>query len=272
MCRIMCLKGTNTKKASAYLNAFFQAGENDPYLEKIVEEFDIPKLKNQHIHGWGYILVTANTIHHYANGEFFIEDRSGKENLSKIVSEISWEFLLMIELRVTDEGYVSAFNSHPFHFMSRNGYEWYLFYNGLLDYERLAEYEDIDFSHYKTKNGTTLMGISIARALEAGKNMSQAIDEPKKALKSAYNLMMFYRNNSGEYKANIIAYIAEELCKNPCVHTHNKLLKLEEEDLLFVGSSAVEIYKPWDYEIMENNEHLQLDIDFIEEYYFDGYK
>ena len=146
MCRIMCLKGTNIEKAKTYLDGFFKAGENDPYLEKIVEEFEIPRLKNQHIHGWGYILVTKNTLHHYANGEFFIEDTSGKEQLLKKLSEITGEFLLMIELRVTDEGYVSAFNSHPFHFMSRNGYEWYLFYNGLLDYQKLAELENIDYT------------------------------------------------------------------------------------------------------------------------------
>ena len=272
MCRIMCLKWTNTGKASEYLDAFFKAGENDPYMEKIVEFLEIPKLKNQHIHGWGYILVTANTIHHYANGEFFLEDTLWKDKLKNTISELKWEFLLMIELRVTDEWYVSAFNSHPFHFLSRNGYEGYLFYNGLLDYEKLAEYEEIDYSHYKTKNGTTLMGISIANALERWKSMSEAIDEPKKALKSAYNLMMFYRNNTGQYKANIIAYITEKLCENKCVYQHNKLLKLQEEDLLFVGSSAIEIYKPWDYIVMKNGEHLELDIDFVNEYYFDGYK
>ena len=272
MCRIMYLKGTNANKAKQYLDAFFKAWENDPYLEKIVEEFDIPKLKNQHIHGWWYILVTKNTIHHYANGEFFIEDKSGKEHILKELEEVSWEFLFMIELRVTDQGYISAFNSHPFHFMSRNGYEWYLFYNGLLDYELLAKFENIDYSHYKTKNGTTLIGISIARALEAGKNMSEAIDEPKRTLKSAYNVMMFYRNNLWKYKVNIIAYIAENFYSNEKVFTHNKLLKKVEDDIIFIGSSAIEIYKSGEYEVMKNGEHLEMDIDFIEEYYFYGYK
>ena len=91
------------------------------------------------------------------------------------------------------------------------------------------------------------MGISIARALEAGKNMSDAIDEPKKALKSAYNVMMFYRNNLWKYKANIIAYIAEKLCKNEKVFTHNKLLKKVEDDMVFIGSSAIELYTPGEY-------------------------
>lgn len=268
----MCLKWNNTGKAWEYLEAFFKAGENDPYLEKIVEEFEIPRLKNQHIHGWGYVLVTKNTLHHYANGEFFKEDVSGKQKLKNTLQELKWEFLLMIELRVTDEWYVSAFNSHPFHFLSRNGYEWYLFYNGLLDYKKLAESENIDFSNYQTKNGTTLMGISIARALEAGKCMSDAIDEPKKALKSAYNVMMFYRNNLWKYKANITAYIAENLCNNALVHQHNKVLKKQEDNLFFVGSSAIELYKPGEYTVMDNDEHIEMDIDFVNEYYFDGYK
>ncbi len=146
-----------------------------------------------------------------------------------------------------------------------------LFYNGLLDYEKLAESEGLDFKNYKTKNGTTLMGISIAKALESGKNMSEAIYEPKKALQSAYNLMIFYRNNLWEYKVNIVAYISEHLCKNACVYQHNKLLKSQEKDLLFIGSSSIELYKPGKYDIMENGETLEFDIDFIREYFFDGY-
>ncbi len=52
MCRILFLQGKNTQRSREYVDAFYKAGENDPYLEKIVEELDIPKLKNQHIHGW----------------------------------------------------------------------------------------------------------------------------------------------------------------------------------------------------------------------------
>lgn len=268
----MYLQGENKAKAKKYLEAFWQAGENDPYLQKVAEEFNILRLKNQHMHGWGYILVTSNTIHHYANGEFFVEDTKWKKCLEEQLENLEGEFMLMIELRVTDEWYVWVFNSHPFHFMSRNGYEGYLFYNGLLDYEKLAEKEGIDFWNYKTKNGTTLMGISIARALESGKHMTEAIIEPRNTLKSAYNLMMFYRNSAWEYKANILAYIAEKYTENECVYRHNKLLKKDEWDLFFVGSSAMEIYAPNDYEVMKNGELLEFNINFIEEYYFDGYK
>ncbi len=272
MCRILFLKWNNTQKAQEYLDGFYNAWRNDPYLKKIVEEFKIPGVKNEHNHGWGYILVSKNAIHHYANGLFFHEDVSGKEILEKALSGISGDFILMAELRVTDLWYVSAFNAHPFMFQSQNGYEGYLFYNGLLDYEKLAECEALDFQNYTTKNGTTLMGMSIARALESGQDMKQALERPKCALQSAYNLMMFYRDNKGKYKSCMQSYISETLLKNKIVFDHNKLLKKEESDMFFMGSSTIELYKKWEYEVMKNGEYIEFDVDFIEEYFFDGYK
>lgn len=272
MCRIMCVYGENKQKAQSYLKAFYKAWENDPYLKKIAEHHKIQWLENKHNHGWWYILVTENMIHQYTNGDFFVEDVHGRKNLDTIVSELSWKFLLMIELRVTDIWYVSAFNSHPFHFISRNGYEWYLFHNGFIDYKKLAQSEKLDFDDYFTKNGTTLMWISISRALESWLSMKQAIERPKVALQSAYNLMMFYRDNKGKYKAFVHAYLLDELCNNPCSFEHNKLLKKDDGDLFFIWSSAVELYKPDTYEIMINGEIQEFDMDFIEEYYFDGYK
>lgn len=268
----MFLQGTNTHKAKEYVEVFFQAAENDPYLSEVVKEFDIPWVDNQHFHGWGYVLVTATQVFKYTCWDFVKDDESWKENLLSLLHTIQGEFMLMFELRVTDIGHVSAFNTHPFHFISRNGYEGYLFYNGLLDYEDLAKKEGIDFCWYETKNGTTLMGISIAKQLESGKTMKEAIEHPKVALQSAYNLMMYYRNNAGKYKALLHAYIREELRENPIIFRHNKVLRKREDDILFIGSSIVEHYAPWEYETLTNGETVEIDIDFIKEYYFDGYK
>lgn len=214
--------------------------------------------------------MTKNCIHTYTHGDFFLDDTTGKETLVWLLSQIEGEFLLMAELRLTEEGYISAFNSHPFHFLSRNGYEGYLFYNGLLDYQKLAQLEGIDYNHYDTKNGTTLMGISIARELESGKTMQEAIEKPKEALRSAYNLMLFYRDNRWKYKAHIHAYLHDDVREKCCVQTYNKLLKKQDDDLLFIGASAIEHYLPQEYTILENAQNLDFDIDFIKEYYFDA--
>jgi hypothetical protein len=97
----------------------------------------------------------------------------------------------MSELRITDVGYVGAFYSHPFHIMTNNGYDGYLFFNGLLDYEKLAQIEGIDYNNYIRKNGTLIMSLTIAKELEQGKSVQEAIQRPKVALKSGYNLMLF---------------------------------------------------------------------------------
>lgn len=214
--------------------------------------------------------MTENSIYKYTNGDFFLQDTLGKDTLKHLLAETKGEFLLMAELRLTEEGYISAFNSHPFHFISRNGYEGYLFYNGLLDYKKLAEIEEIDYSNYHTKNGTTLMGISIARELEAGKTMQEALEKPKLALKSAYNIMMFYRDNAGKYKALIHAYLHNSVCDCACIQTYNKLLKKQSKNLLFIGASAIEQYKKESYEVLQNGAFLEFELGFIKEYYFDA--
>lgn len=271
MCRIMYLEWENHQKASEALKHFFKLGANDPYLQKIAENFGIPGVRNCHNHGWGYIYVSKDMVHHYTQGKFFADDEDGQSRLFDIVNKTQGRFIIMIELRVTDIGHVSAFNSHPFHFISRNGYEGYLFYNGLLDYQKLAELEHIDFENYTTKNGTTLMGISIANALESGKTMREAIEEPKKALQSAYNLMIFYRNNRGEYHSIIQSYISEHLLNDMCVMDHNTLIYRDEGDLFFLSSLPIQEYLSGEFIKMENGETLMRKQDFIHEYYFDGY-
>lgn len=270
MCRILTLKGTNTEKAQKYVEALFRVWAKDPDLQSAVDYFSVSGLSCQHIHGWGYILVTSDGILHYANGKFFLEDEIGRKRLLQALSEIEGEFLLMVELRVTDEWYVSAFNAHPFAFQSRNGYEGFLFYNGLLDYGKLGELEDVDMSNYTTKNGTTVMTISIAKALEAGKNIHDAIQEPRKALRSSYNLMLFYRDSDGKFKAYVMAYVTDTILNNPEVVAYYQLVKREEEDISVIGSAALRAYLSETFTTLENGESIELDIDFIHETYFDG--
>ena len=72
----------------------------------------------------------------------------------------------MSELRITDIGYVGAFTAHPFPILTKNAYDGWLFFNGLLDYEKLAELENIDYTNYSKKNGTLIMSLSIGAELE----------------------------------------------------------------------------------------------------------
>ena len=267
----MFLKWRNNKKALEYLKALHNAGSNDPYLQYTAEKLNVPNIKNQHIHGWWYLFVNKNSVNTYLNWQAFFEDKKWFKFLEKLVEENEWEFLLMVELRVTDIGYVSAFNSHPFQFVTKNGYEWFLFYNGLLDYEKLAKLENIDYKNFEKKNGTMIMALSIANELEKWTQIQQALQTPKKALKSGYNLMSFVVDNNWKYKAFVNAYAKEELLEDKKIFEYYKLIKKEEDDIFFAGSSVIQLYKKWDYQTMKNGELLEFDIDFIKEYYFDAY-
>ncbi len=271
MCRILFLKWTNKQKAIDYVDAFYKAGYNDPHLEYVAKTLWVPKVKNQHIHGWWYLLVTENSVDTYLNWQAFFDDKKWFSNLKDKINNLTWEFMLMSELRITDEGHVSSFNSHPFNFISKNGYEWYLFYNWLLDYKKLAELEWINYDYYKNKNGTTIMGLSISSELDKWVSIKEAIQAPKKALKSWYNLMTFVNNNRWEFKAFVNAYSIPELLKDKKIFAYYKLIKKEEKDIFFAWSSVVWEYLDYDFKDMKNWELLEFNIDFINEFYFSWY-
>ncbi len=272
MCKILFLKWTNKQKAINYLDAFLKASSCDANLEKIAKEFGIPWVWNCHNHWWWFLFVTKDSINEYVSGKYFLDDKVSVKLLKEQIKNTSWEFLLMSEARVTDIGYVSALNSHPFRFISRNGYEWWLFYNGLLDYKELASLEKVDFWNYETKNWTTIMWISIAKALESGKSFKEAMMEPKKTLKSAYNAMFFVHDNTWKYKAYLHSFISKELFEKDYVKNHNSMIYRDDEDLFFAWNNSIKNELDLEFQSVENWQTFEFDIDFIEEYYFDGYK
>lgn len=271
MCRIIFLKWTNKEKALEYIDAFYKAGYDDPHLINAIRTLKLEKIKNQHLHGWWYLLVTSNNILTYLSWEAFYNDINWIKNLKDQIKNISWEFLLMSELRLTDEWHVSALNSHPFFFSTYNWYEGWFFYNWLLDHEKLANIEWFDIKNFKRKNGTTLIWHSISKELENWKTIKQSLLKPIETVKSGYNLMCFLNDNNWDYKAYLNAYSKKELLKNLDYLEYTKLIKKEDTDLFFAGSNAISCYRKDDYEIMKNEEFLEFDIDFINEYYFNAY-
>lgn len=272
MCRILFLKWTNKYKAIDYIDAFYKAWYDDPHLQNAVKALKIDKIKNQHIHWWWYLLVTKDNINTYLSWESFFNDDVWFENLKNQILNISWEFMLMSELRVTDEWHISALNSHPFVFSSDNWYEWWFFYNWLLDYKKLADLEWLDYNNFKKKNGTTIMWHCISKELENWNTIKNALLCSKKALKSWYNLMCFLNDNNWNNKAYIYAYSLPELLKNNDYYDYTKLIKKDDEDLFFVWSNTISIYKKDNYIVMNNWEFIEFDINFVNEYYFNSYE
>lgn len=116
------------------------------------------------------------------------------------------------------------------------------------------------------------MGISIANALEAGKDFKEALLEPKKTLKSAYNALFFVHDNTDKYTAYVHSFISDALFEKDYVKNHNSLISADEWDLFFAGNNSIQECISGDFHTLENGTTLEFPIDFIEEYYFDGYK
>ncbi len=72
------------------------------------------------------------------------------------------------------------------------------------------------------------MGISIANALEAGKDFKEALLEPKKTLKSAYNALFFVHDNTDKYTAYVHSFISDALFEKDYVKNHNSLISADE--------------------------------------------
>ncbi|RKW22929.1 hypothetical protein D8B46_04340 [Candidatus Gracilibacteria bacterium] len=270
MCRILFLKGKNKERTLEYLDAFTKSGTCDKRFEKLTQNLNIKGLKDQHIHGWGYLLVSSKNVSTYLTSEFIKNDEVGMEKLKTEIKNISGEFVLFAEIRVTDKGYVSAFNSHPFSFSTRNGIEGFLFHNGFLDGDIVAKSIGVNPEFYKTKNSSTFIGLSISQKLEQGITLPEALFLPDQSIKTTYNLMLFIHDNFGKYKAYIYPHIKKSALGIDYICDCNKLLRKNYEDLIYIGSSTISDYIHEEFETVENNKLLEFEINFVEEYYFDG--
>ncbi len=273
MCRILYLEGTNKPKALQYLDAFWQAWYHDDTILNVTKKFGIDWNWHQHPHWWGYLLITPYRVNHYLSWKAFFEDVEAFKRLKqKIVAmDADTPFLLMAEFRATEEGRVSALNSHPFPLVSYTGYYGWLFYNGLLDYKKLAELEGIDFKYFEKKNWTLIMALTIAKELDATHDIYKALERPKKALKSGYNLMLFLAKPQ-KYTAYIHHQVSQKVLEDPTVYEYYKLITKQDSDLLFAGSSNIAKYFPQDYNLMQPGETLTREIDWIKEKYINVYE
>ncbi len=273
MCRILYLEWTNKTKALDYLDAFWQAWYHDTTIANVTKKFEVNWNWHQHPHGWGYLLVTPYRVNHYLSGKAFFEDKEAFKRLKQKIVAMDQDtpFLLMAEFRATDEWRVSALNSHPFPLVSYSWYYWWLFYNWLLDYKKLAQLEWIDFRHFEKKNGTLIMALTIAKELDATHNIQKALERPKKALKSWYNLMLFLAKPQ-EYTAYIHHQVSQIVLEDPTVYEYYKLIVKKDQDLLFAWSSNIAQYLPQNYELMKPWDTISRPIDWIKEIYINVYE
>lgn len=268
MCRILFLKWENKEKTLEYLDAFSKSWTCDKRFEKLTQNLNVKWLKDQHIHGWWYLLVTSKNVSTYLTSEFIRDDVSWIEKLKTEVKNITWKFVLFAEIRVTDRWYVSAFNSHPFTFSTRNWIDGFLFHNWFLDWDVVAKDIWINPELYKTKNSSTFIWLSISKNLEQWKSMLESLFLPDDSIRTTYNLMLFIHDNNWKFKAYIYPHIKKSALAFDYICDCNKLLRKDYDDLIYIWSSTISDYIHEEFSVLENNKLLEFDIDFVEEYYF----
>ncbi len=273
MCRIFFLKTKNKERALKYIEAWKKASENDPYLQKVAEELNIKGIKNKHMHGWGYLFLDFNNFYIYKTIKPIYEDKNF-EKLKELISNAEKEFLILGLTRITDVGYYSSIDSHPFSFITKDNneiVEVFITYNGLINYEEISKEYNLNDKVFEKRN--TLLSLLTALIYDTSKPLKERMIEFKKFAKSGYNLfsILVYPER---IKAFIMAYAKPELLKKDFLFNYYSVAKKIEDDLVFAGNKLIaEILEKEGekgFEIMKNGEYFEVEFE-INKKYFNGY-
>lgn len=127
MCRILLAVG-NGYRMRPLVEALIKSSENDPYKAARGKG-------SQHKDGWGYVLVSRDSIVHYKSSKPIFEDDEAKRLMNSLPSFGA----LILHSRAASQGKVNSFNAQPFSYASPYGYQLYFMHNGDLLKELILE-------------------------------------------------------------------------------------------------------------------------------------
>jgi glutamine amidotransferase len=276
MCRIFFLKTKNKDIAEKLLKSWKLSAQEDPYLEKIAKKFNIKGIKNKHKHGWGYLLLTKDKMFIYKTEIPIYKDKEFNKLIS-LIKKIEGEFLIIGLARVTDIGYISSIESHPFSFLAKNKenriLEVYLAYNGLFNAKKACEIFGICKNQFDERNTALALSYTLMKYLET-MDFREAMLKATELTNSGLNLFTLVLDK--DIKAYLMAFAKEELLKNELTFNYYSLAKNINNEFIFAGNKLIadyarEKYKIDGFKLMENKEIIEINIDFVNKEFFNGY-
>ncbi|MGC8546061.1 MAG: class II glutamine amidotransferase [Thermoplasmata archaeon] len=229
MCRMLLLKGEFKGDFSSLFLISQKISEADP-LHYVSDSF--PK---NHIDGWGYVYLNADSINYYRTSEPLYES---------FEPSVRDGYLLLHMRNRSGQEPVGVGNSHPFHLSTTDG-DYYLAHNGHFNKKMISDYLGLTDSD---KENDTLVFLRFLVSLK-GDIIEKINHSIKKSLEmnfidSLANLFLVFVDKSGK----IHAFAISESSPHLKYSLYDELYIVEDKHWKGVFSSSYIKFK----EISEN--------------------
>jgi len=258
VCRILFAKGSGNE-IEPLAKAFMKSAENDPYRAR-------RSGKSQHRDGWGYVLLSDGSVHHYRSARAVFED---EEEFSRLVELLRGgdEVVLLAHARASSQGSQGLFNSQPFAFSTGRGFSFWFLHNGDLDKERIIELADFDGEALRDASDSYTFAAYLCRALKRPERdeLLRHYSLGSSLAKTTFNTATLFLLPDGGWRAFVTAYMTEGYWRDDLRRDYARLIELDGE-VFAVASSTLGLYHDADWKNVPNGTALLITPDGIERF------
>jgi len=249
VCRVLFAVGKG-KDMIPLVKAIVKASEKDPYKEA-------RRKGSQHRDGWGYVLLTRDSVQHYRSVEPVFEDSQGVKTLVESLDGFS---VLLVHSRAASQGSKEIVNTQPFS-LSSPGFSCWIYHNGDLDKEGLIKKAGLEGELLTNASDSYVMALHVCKALRSVE---------KNELLRVYSSLMPIAKTSlntgslfvgpGLWRGFITAYSRPEYLLKRENWDYVRQIKLRREGLFAVASSTLELYHKAEWSPITNGTAFYVDI------------
>ncbi|WP_206203780.1 class II glutamine amidotransferase [Thermococcus sp. 21S9] len=248
VCRILFAMGPG-EGIESLARAFMKSAENDPYRARRGG-------KSQHRDGWGYVLLSDGSVHHYRSARAVFEDGKGFSRLVELLRE-SDNAVLLAHARASSQGSLGLFNVQPFAFSTRRGFSFWFLHNGDLEKEKIIALAGFEGEDLRDASDSYAFSAYLCRVLQRPEKeeLLKHYSLGASLAKTTFNTATLFLLPDGHWRAFVTAYMTNEYWKNDLHRDYARLIELDG-DVLAVASSTLELYHKADWKNIPNGTAL----------------
>jgi len=254
VCRILFARGKG-KQLKSLAEVFAKSAENDPYRLRA----------GQHRDGWGYVLLSDGSVHHYRSSKAVFDDKKEFSRLVELLGE-SDNAVLLAHARASSQGSLGLFNAQPFAFSTRRGFSFWFLHNGDLDKEKIINLAGFDGEALNDISDSYTFVAYLCRALQRPEReeLLRHYSLGASLAKTTFNTATLFLLPDGRWRAFVTAYMTEEYLKSEPRRNYARLILLEGE-VFAVASSTLELYHKANWKDVPNGKAFLVGAKDLEE-------
>ncbi|AEH25135.1 class II glutamine amidotransferase [Pyrococcus yayanosii] len=232
MCRILIAVGEGFRMRPL-VEATIKAAENDPYKAARGKG-------NQHKDGWGYVLLTKESLTHYRSTKPIFED----DKAYKLKDSLKGFSVLLLHARAASQGNKKLFNVQPFSYPSPHGYQLFFMHNGDLRKDLILEGLRLPKEEFKDVSDSFVAGLYLSLFLRDTEKDSilERMALLKPTVITSLNTGGVFVTPEGDVKVFGTAYMREEHWEEESEKNYMRVLEFYGADLFALVSSTAELY------------------------------